>query len=129
MCRICSNEPTPKNVRFDEHSTKMIYFKLVLKRLGISNKYIGHYYLLEILDVLINGEIVVRSFEQDVYPYISEKMQVNKCTIERNIRNLIDKCWSCDMMKKLGVFYVEGKKPSCRKFVFIVKRHIENLLA
>lgn len=120
---------TPKNIRFQADAEKLIYFKLILERLGVKKKYIGYYFLLEVLDIIINGDVVIRNFQQQVYPCISEKMKVSLCTIERNIRNLIDKSWSYSMMERLGVYYPNGKKPACRQFVLLVKKYVEKSLA
>ena len=129
MQRKTSDLPSPKNIEFDAGAEKLVYFKLILERLGVKKKYIGYYCLLESLDVIINGKTQVRNFQQEVYPYVSAKMKVSQWTIERNIRNLIDKSWSYSMMERLGVYYPEGKKPACRQFIFLVKRYIEKSLA
>jgi len=129
MQRRISDLPTPKNIKFDADAEKLIYFKMILERLGVKKKYIGYYCLLEALNIIINEKGVVRNFQQEVYPKVSEKMNVSLCTIERNIRNLIDKSWSYSMMETLGVYYPSGKKPACRQFVFLVKNYIEKSLA
>ena len=103
MRRKSSDLPTPKNIRFDADAEKLVYFKLILERLGVKKKYIGYYCLLSTLDIIINERGVVRNFQQEVYPFVSARMQVSQCTIERNIRNLIDKSWSYAMMERLGV--------------------------
>ena len=129
MQRNSSDLPTPKNIRFDAGAEKLIYFKMILNRLGVKKKYTGYYCLLDVLNIIINEKRAVKNFQREVYPSVSAKMQVSQCTIERNIRNLIDKCWSYSMMERLGVYYPEGRKPACRQFVFLVKRYIEKSLA
>ena len=129
MQRKTSELPTPKNIKFDADAEKLIYFKMILEGLGVKKKYIGYYCLLETLNLIINAKGIVRNFQREVYPFVSAKMQVSQCTIERNIRNLIDKCWTYSMMERLGVYYPEGRKPACRQFVFLVKRYIEKSLA
>ena len=129
MVRKSEIVPSRKTLKFDTNAVKMVYFKIALEKIGVKKKYIGYYSLLEILDILINGNTVVKSFQRDVYPRVSEKMQVNKHTIERNIRNVISKCWSRSMMEKLGVFYPDSSKPACCEFVFLVKKYIEKSLA
>ena len=78
------------------------------------------------MEFLINQEIETKSFSKEVYPKIAMKYGKTACTVERNIRSLIDKCWCCELMEKLNVYYADGEKPTCRAFVYLVKNYICN---
>ena len=86
----------------------------------------GFYYLIEILNLLINQGIKVKSYSNQIYPIVALKYNKSVCTIERNIRNLIDKCWSVDLLKRLNIFYHGNKKPSCCKFIELLKMYINS---
>lgn len=103
-----------------------IFFVKGLDELGIGKKYLGYYLLVELMEVLINQDIKTKSFSKDVYPQIAQKYGKTACTVERNIRSLINKCWSLELMEKLNVYYDDGEKPTCRNFVYLVKNYIVN---
>lgn len=98
-------------------------FTKKLNDLGISSKYIGYFYLIDILDLLINEEKIVKSFSKQIYPIIAEKFNKTSCTIERNIRNLIDKNWNKSVQfELLGTEF--DARPTCCEFIFLVKNYI-----
>ncbi len=114
-----------KEIKYGKNIETKIFFVKKLDELGISKKYLGYFLLVELMEILINQSRRVVSFSRDVYPQIANKFGKTVCTIERNIRNLIDKCWNIEMMEKLNVYYVEDEKPTCREFVYLVKNYVE----
>lgn len=115
---------TTKEIKYKDKIANKVFFIKILDELGIQRKYMGYYLLIELMEVLINQEKRVRSFSHEVYPIIAEKYGKTSCTIERNIRNLIEKNWCDELMEKLNVFYAEDQKPTCREFVYLVKNYI-----
>lgn len=99
------------------------YFIKCLLDLGINNNYTGYFYLIFILDLLINEELVVKSFNKEIYPLVAIEFNKTTCTIERNIRNLIDKTWN-NVNKKLKDFWRAETKPTCQKFIYMIKNYI-----
>ena len=118
-----------KEIKYGKNIESKIFFVKKLDELGISKKYLGYFLLVELMEILINQNSVIVSFSRDVYPQIAEKYGKTVCTIERNIRSLIDKCWDISLMEKLNVYYAENKKPSCRVFIYLVKNYvIQNII-
>ncbi len=113
-----------KEIRFGGNISKLIFFQTRLNSLGIEKKYTGYYYLVELMDILINENKRIRSFSKEVYPRIAEKYSTTPWTIERNIRSVIDKSWSLDLMQKLNYYRPENDKPTCREFVYLIKNYI-----
>ena len=105
-----------------------IFFAKQLDNLGFSRRYLGYYMILEIINILVNENVRVVSFTKQVYPLVASRFQKSCCTIERNIRSLIDKSWNMDLMVRLNRYFPEDKKPSCRDFLFMIKNHITNLM-
>jgi len=102
------------------------FFVKQLDNLGFNRKYLGFYMLIEIMGILINEGVRVTSFSKQVYPIIANKYGKSCCTVERNIRSLIMKSWSVDLMQKLQKYYPESFKPTCRDFIFMIKNYISN---
>ncbi len=115
---------TAKEMKYGETIASKVFFIKVLDELGIQRKYMGYYLLIELMEVLVNQEKRVKSFSQEVYPIIAEKYGKTACTVERNIRNLIQKSWNEELMLKLNVYYVDNEKPTCREFIYLVKNYI-----
>lgn len=115
---------TAKEIRYKDKISSSVYFAKQLDSLGFQRKYTAYYLLIEIMNVLINDELRVKSFSKQVYPGIAKKYGKTECTIERNIRNLINVSWSKDLMVKLNVYYPEDKKPTCCEFIYMVKNYI-----
>ena len=116
MCR--------KYDRFGKYIQENKYFISQLNDIGIRKNYTGYYYLVDILDILINQDLKVKSFSRQVYPIIAEKYNTSECTVERNIRNLIDKSWSDKIRKKLIKVYDSPNKPHCRQFIYVIRNYI-----
>lgn len=119
---------SPKELKYGKNIENKIYFVKQLDDLGIKKKYLGYYLLIELMEILINQEKRIKSFSKQVYPIIAKKYGKTPCTIERNIRSLIEKSWSVELMGKLNVYYIESKRPTCREFVYLVKNYISKQL-
>ena len=115
---------TAKEAKFGYLIKDNIYFMIQMDDLGIRRKYTGFFQLIEIIKVLVNDGVMVSSFSREVYPVVAAHYGKSVCTIERNIRNLIDKCWSKEMMEKLNVYFPENKKPSCQQFIYMCKNYV-----
>ena len=113
-----------KEQKYGQRVANKVYFVKVLDELGIQRKYMGYYLLIELMEILINQEMRITSFSKQVYPMIAEKYGKTACTIERNIRSLIEKNWCYDLMIKLNVYFVGDKKPTCREFIYLVRNYI-----
>ena len=97
------------------------FLVLELDRIGIDSKYkeyLGYSLLLEILDLLITNKFIFDSFYKGVYPIIAKRHKKKDCTIERNIRNLINHLWKDEDGVIHNMFEL---KPSCCKFIYAVK--------
>jgi len=99
------------------------YIKRV-KELGITPNYMGFYYIIEILDLLLNEGMIVRSFSKQVYPMLAKKYNKKEITIERNIRNLINKFWEPKLKNELMCLWLREEKPTCCEFIYILKNYI-----
>ncbi len=103
-------------------STNYFVKKRVLD-IGISRKYIAYYYLVDILDYLINNDCEIRSFSREVYPELAKKYEKSDFTVERDIRNVIKLFWGT-IKQKLLTFWSADRRPSCCKFIVLLRDYI-----
>ena len=113
-----------KEAKFETKLADKLFFAKQLDNLGLERKYTGYYLLIDIMQILINEGKRVSSFSKEVYPIVSKRYNVSECTIERNIRSIICKCWSKDMIMKLNIFRIEEDRPTCCEFIYMVKNYI-----
>ena len=69
-----------------------IFFIKIFNDIGLKSSYIGYYYLIAIMDMLINKEFKAKSFCKNIYPVVAKLFNKSVCTVERDIRILIDSC-------------------------------------
>lgn len=118
-----------KTMKYEDIVAHNYYVMSRIRELGITEQYTGYYFLVDILDQLINESKVVRSFSREVYPVLAKKYNKNDCTIERDIRNIINVLWDYRLKNKLAKFWLKEDKPSCCEFIYIVKNYLVNCLA
>ena len=82
-----------KNEKYGNFISEKYFIKKCVKKCGVSQNYTAHYFLVDIIDLLVNENLKVKSFSREVYPMLAQKYNKKDCTIERNIRNAIDICW------------------------------------
>ncbi len=116
-----------------EHCSKLVctnyYVRKRIKDLGISNDYIAYYYLVDILDFLMNEGRRVHSFSKEIYPKLAKKYNKNDCTVERDIRNVINIFWNDKMRIKLNPYWDANTRPSCCKFIYLIKNYLLSEIA
>lgn len=105
------------------------FFIMILKKLGIDDKYTGYYYLVQILEIVINYGVKSNSFYKEIYPEVGRFFNTADWTIERNIRHLLHKTWDGEMAHKLKDFWKSEKKPTCRKFIFVLRDYIMSFIS
>lgn len=116
-----------KEEKFYSIVSPNLFFIKALDNIGLRNNYTGYYYLVEIVNQLINNNVKQSSFYKNVYPIVAQKFNKSVCTVERNIRVLINNCWSKTMSNNLKCQYII-KKPTCCRFISIIKNYILSLI-
>lgn len=107
---------------------KNYYINKRLMYLGIETKYTAFYFLSDILRKMINEGVRVHSFSRQIYPLLAQKYNKNDCSIERNIRNLIEQRWSIISLK-LTDYWQKTCPPTCCQFIKIIRDYIADLIA
>lgn len=101
-----------------------LYFSKKLNSIGITNTFIGFYYLVDIMDILINKEEHVKSFSRQVYPVVAEDFNKKQCTVERDIRVIINSLWQRKLKDTLSDFWAKERNPHCCEFIYIIKNFL-----
>ncbi len=101
-----------------------LFFDRALDGLGVSRKYLGYYYILDIMNMLINDKKAIRSFSREVYPLLAEKYDKQAMSVERDIRHFIDKNWTKEMRDGLYPFWSSEEKPTCCRYIYMLKSYI-----
>lgn len=104
--------------------SKNYYFEKKLNEIGLTENYLAFFYLVDIMDILINETKIVRSFSTEVYPKLAKKYNKSMCTIERDIRNVINVLWDDGMKYKLSNYFNKTDKPKCCEFIYLIKNYI-----
>ena len=112
-----------KEIKYGDKISSNVFFSMKLVEIGVNKAYIGFFYLVDILDILINSDIKISSFSKDVYPIVAKKYDKTEWTVERNIRHLISVCW-CVKLKNILNYSNNLKRPTCNKFIKLIKNYI-----
>ncbi len=115
---------TNKTQKLCNLTTSNHFLNRKLKTLGIGEDYKAYYYLINIMDEMINNEMQVRSFSRQMYPLIAKKLEIREWTIERDIRHIINVLWDYKLKNKLSMFWGKVERPSCCQFIYIIKDYI-----
>ena len=98
-------------------------YKLLVD-LGFSMKHIGSAYLQYCLENVIANNGILHSLSSNEYPLIAANFKTTIASVERNIRNAIEKAWKNYGIKNWHLaFYSkllkDGKKPTNREFIYM----------
>ena len=111
-------------LRYGEICTKNYYLRKKFNDLGITKKYTGYYFLLDIEDEIINKSRTIKSFSKEIYPELAIKYNKNDCSIERDIRNVISKLWDNGLKEKLNSLWITDDKPTCCEFIYLIRNYV-----
>ena len=111
-------------LKYGEICTKNYYLRKKFNDLGITKKYTGYYFLLDILDEIINKSRTIKSFSKEIYPELAVKYDKNDCSIERDIRNVIDRLWDDVLKEKLEFLWLNDARPTCCEFIYLIRNYV-----
>ena len=69
--------------------------KKLLLRLGIDPFMLGYKYLIDAIDICYCDSCYAKGVTKLLYPYLAKKNKTTQQRAERNIRNAIEKAFSC----------------------------------
>ena len=66
----------------------------LLVRLGIPGNYLGHGYLIAALTLCLEHEEYLHALTKQLYPSVAKQFQTTSYSVERNLRTVIQYCWT-----------------------------------
>lgn len=66
----------------------------LLRRLGISGKLHGFYYAAYMIERVVADPTEILFITKSLYPETAKHFRVSMNSVERNVRTLVDVCWS-----------------------------------
>ena len=97
----------------------------LIRKLGITSKYKGYYYLIEAISMAMAQEDRHIRITKDIYPYLARKYETTPMNIERNVRTVINICWETN---RKGMDEIAGHpllcKPTNSEFVKMVVSYL-----
>ena len=94
---VLKNLPTS----FEEREAVVSVVTELLINCGVSPKYVGFDYIVQIVLMSMGSNFVLNKLQKDVYPKISLMFGVPACNIERNIRSIVGYASRSGKFKKL----------------------------
>ena len=117
-----------KEIRYGNVISDKLYFSKCLTCLGFSKHYLGFFYMVLILDLLINKNVPAKSFSKNIYPMVAKIYKKAECTVERDIRILLNNCDHNMLYQHLNYDYNKNGKLKCCGFIKLVKDYVLNSL-
>lgn len=65
----------------------------LVRSLGIGGNYQGYRYLLYAITLCLQNEEYLLSVSKMLYPEIAHAYQTTACSVERNLRTVVNVCW------------------------------------
>ena len=116
-----------KEEKYFKYISSNTFFIHTLDKIGLKNNYIGYYYLTEIINLLVNQNIEGASFYKNIYPLVAKTFNKSSCTVERDIRILINNCWNDKLKNNLKCNHML-RTPTCCQFIRLIRNYILSLL-
>lgn len=94
----------------------------LIRSLGISSTYRGYHYLRYSLDLCLYDETYILSVSKLLYPQIAHVFYTTSCSVERDMRTIINVCWERGGRNYLQhiALYPLSKRPSVGEFLNIL---------
>ena len=97
----------------------------VIRRLGVTSKYKGYYYLAEAVNMVMAQKDEHMRITKDIYPGLARKFKSTPSNIERDIRTVINTCWETN---KSGLDKIAGYplkfKPTNSEFIDMIAYYL-----
>lgn len=113
-----------KKTKYHENIKDKKYFIHKLNELDLISKFMGYFYIIEIMDLLINEELKVESFSRQVFPVVASTFNKAVHTVERDIRHYIKLCWNEKLQKLFEKTEHQKEYPTCSEFILMLKNYI-----
>lgn len=105
---------------------KYRFFWICLRRLGITSNYTGFYFLVDIINMVINENCELKNMYKNFYPVVAKRFDKNPCSIERDIRIIIKNLWDVRLKSRMEKYWAGSSEPRCKEFVKILLDYVND---
>ena len=101
----------------------------LIRTLGIGATYRGYHYINYGIRLCLQDENHLLSISKILYPQIAHTFQTTSCSVERDIRTVINVCWergNRDYLKSLALYPLETR-PTVSEFLDILVGHLKHI--
>ena len=90
----------------------------IIRKLGLTSKYKGYYYLAEAVNMVMEQKEEQMRITKDIYPGLSKKFKSTPSNIEHDLRTVINVCWKTnkDSLDKIAGYTLKYK-PTNSEFI------------
>lgn len=118
-----NNKFTDERERFKMHEV----YK-VIRRLGVTSKYKGYYFLAEAVKMCMEMQENPIRITKDIYPRLAKKFKSTPMNVEHDIRTIINVCWNTNRETLNDIAgYSLNYKPTNSEFVDILAYYLLQL--
>lgn len=115
-----NNKFTDERERFKMHEV----YK-VIRRLGVTSKYKGYYFLAEAVKMCMEMQENPIRITKDIYPRLAKKFKSTPMNVEHDIRTIINVCWNTNRETLNDIAgYSLNYKPTNSEFVDILAYYL-----
>ena len=97
----------------------------IIRRLGVTSKYKGYYFLAEAINMVMEQKDEQMRITKDIYPGLARKFKSTPSNIEHDIRTVVSICWKTNK-KSLDEIagYPLKFKPTNSEFIDMVAYYL-----
>lgn len=103
----------------------------LVRRLGIGGNYQGYRYLTYAISLCLKDEDYLLGVSKLLYPEIARAFQTTTCSVERNLRTVVNVCWdrgNRELLEAISLYPLLNK-PTTGEFLDIVTGYLrQNLI-
>jgi two-component system response regulator (stage 0 sporulation protein A) len=104
----------------------MTEIQYLVRSLGIGGNYLGYRYLIQAIALCLKDEDYLLGVSKVLYPEIARNFQTSACSVERNLRTVVNVCWergNRNLLEDLSP-YPLSDKPTTGEFLDILIGHL-----
>lgn len=90
-----------------------------LRKMGVNGTYLGFYYLIDAVNLVCQDKRLLLALNTELFPIVARKYRTSPENVERNIRTVINVCWSKGDRALMNSLFSSplDRKPSVGEFI------------
>lgn len=99
----------------------------LIRSLGIGGNYQGYRYVVYAVRLCLEDEDYLLSVSKLLYPEIARTFRTTSCSVERNLRTVVNVCWergNRDLLEQISLYPLLSR-PTTGEFLDILTEHLK----